>query len=134
MDRRDRTLRIAAMAFLAANLVHLFDHWRTGTDRLTAEVSVGGAFVTLAAVATVWVVWRRSSRAPIVAALVGLWAAVLVAQAHFAPHWSALSDSYLDLSLDGFSWFAAAAEMIAAGSLAVVGLRQLQADRRGVQS
>jgi hypothetical protein len=122
-------LRIAAIAFLAANFLHGFDHQRTGTDRLTAEVKSGGALVTLAAIATVWLAWRRSSRAPVVAAFVGFWSAALIAQAHFAPHWSALSDSYLDLSPDAFSWFAAAAEVIAAVALGFVGLRQLLADR-----
>ena len=133
MDRRPRVggdwLAIAALAFLAANLLHGFDHLRTGTERLTAEVMGGGALITLAAIATVWLVWRRSSRAPVVAAVVGLWSAVLIAQAHFAPHWSAFSDSYLDLSPDAFSWLAAAVEVAAAVVLGLVGLRQLRPDR-----
>jgi hypothetical protein len=122
-------LTMAAISFLVANLLHGFDHVRTGTERLTAEVSTGGALITLAALGTAWLAWRRPSRAPVVAAFVGFWSAALVAQAHFAPHWSVLSDSYLDLSPDAFSWFAAAAELAAAVVLGFVGLRQLQADR-----
>jgi hypothetical protein len=125
---RDR-LTIAAIAFLAANLLHGFDHQRTGTERLTAEVSAGGALITLVAIATVWLAWRRSPRAPVVAASVGFVSAALIAQAHFAPHWSALSDSYLDLSPDAFSWVAATAEVGAAVVLGLVGLRRLQTER-----
>jgi hypothetical protein len=128
MDEKRYWLTVAAVAFLAANLLHAFDHQRTGTERLTAEVSAGGALITLAAIGTVWLVWRRSSRAPVVAAFVGFWCAVLIAQAHLAPHWSAVSDSYWDLSPDAFSWFAAAAEVVAAVTLGVVGLRQVRAE------
>jgi hypothetical protein len=119
---------IAAVAFLAANLVHGIDHQRTGPDRLTVEVKAGGVLVTLTAIATLWLVWRRSPRAPAVAAFVGFWSAALIASAHFAPHWSAFSDSYLDLSPDAFSWFAAAAEVAAALALGLVGVRQLHVD------
>jgi hypothetical protein len=127
---RRNWLAIAAIAFLAANLLHGFDHQRTGVERLTAEVKAGGGLITLAAIATVWVARRRPSRAPVVATLVGFWSAVLIASAHFAPHWSALSDSYLRLSPDAFSWFAAAAEVAAATALGFVGLCRLHAHRR----
>jgi hypothetical protein len=60
--RRD-WLPIAATAFLAANLIHGLDHVRTGIDRVTTEVRVGGALVTVAAIVTVWLAWNRAGRA-----------------------------------------------------------------------
>ena len=126
---RDR-LAVATGAFLAANLLHGFDHQRTGIDRLTAEVKTGGGLITLAAIGTLWLAWRHPSRAPAVATFVGFWSALLISAAHFAAGWGPFSDSYWDLSPDGFSWFAAAAEVVAALVLGFVGLRQLlQVDR-----
>ena len=122
-------LLIAAVAFLAANLLHGFDHLRTGPDRLTAEVRTGGALVTIAAIGAVWLVVKRAGPAPMVAAIVGLWSAALIASAHFAPHWSAFSDSYWDLSADWFSWLVAGAEVAAALALGVAGLWALRARR-----
>src|SRR3712207_3367196 len=95
-------LFIAAAVFLAANLLHGFDHLRTGTDRLTDAVQGGGALVTVAAIGTLWLAARRATSAPLVATIVGFWSAALIASAHFAPHWSTFSDSYWDLSPDWF--------------------------------
>lgn len=131
-NRRD-PLFLASAAFLAANLFHGFDHARTGIERLTLEVKGGGFLITVAAAATLWLVIRRDQRAPAVAAFVGLWSAALILGAHFAPHWSALSDSYWDLDPDAFSWAVAAAEVGAAVVLSIVGLREwfTQRGRRG---
>jgi hypothetical protein len=126
-ERRD-PLFLASLAFLVANLLHGIDHQRTGTERLTAEVSAGGFAITIAAVAILWLASRRYQRTPLLAAVVGLWSAALIASAHFAPHWSAFSDSYWDLSPDPFSWVVAGAEVMAGLVLGLVGLREL---RRG---
>ena len=73
-------------------------------------------------------VYRASSGFPLRYAT-AFWSAVLIASAHFAPHWSAFSDSYLDLSLDPFSWLAAGVEVAAALALGFVGLQHLRADQ-----
>jgi ABC-type branched-subunit amino acid transport system permease subunit len=77
----------------------------------------------------VYLALRGFPRAPLVAVLIGSWSAVLIASAHFAPHWGAFSDSYWDLKPDAFSWAAAAAEVIAALILFLVGLRTLRQQR-----
>ena len=131
-QRRPDPLVLASGIFLAANLLHGFDHLRTGTERLTTEVRGGGFLITVAAAAMVYLALRRHPRAPLIAALIGSWSAVLIASAHFAPHWSAFSDSYWDLSADPFSWAVAAAEVMAALVLSLVGSIALrrQADPR----
>ena len=128
--RRD-PVSLASVAFLAANLLHGFDHLRTGTDRLTTEVRLGGFLVTIAALGMVYLALRSCPRAPLIAILIGSWSGVLIASAHLAPHWSALSDSYWDLKPDAFSWAVAAAEVTAALVLLLVGLSTLRGQAAG---
>jgi hypothetical protein len=44
-------LALAAIALMAANVLHTLDHLRQGTERLTAEVLAGGMALTIAAAA-----------------------------------------------------------------------------------
>src|SRR5438309_8285695 len=102
--RRD-WLAIAAVTFLVANLLHGADHVRQGLAGVDTEVLVGGGMLTAAAVAVYIFALRRDPRAPLIATLVGFSAAVLVAASHIAPHWSALSDSYVDdMPPDALAW------------------------------
>jgi hypothetical protein len=121
---RQRILIWASGAFVAANVLHTLDHLRQGTERLTAEVFMGGTVISLLALVTLVLVVRDDPRAPLVAAVVGLWTAFGVAASHVAPHWSAFSDPYPDLSVDALSWTVMLAEVTAALALGVVGLRQ----------
>jgi hypothetical protein len=119
-------LASASAVFLAANLLHGADHYRQGTERLTTEVTLGGTLLTIAAIGTLILCLRHDSRAPLVAAVVGLFAGVGVMAAHLAPHWSALSDSYPDLGVDALAWIVVLAEIGAAFLLAFVGFRELR--------
>ena len=124
-------LSLAAAAFLLANLLHGIDHQRQGIERLTTEVKVGGVVLTLLAVYALVLVRRRSGSAPLVATLVGFYAAIGVAAAHIAPHWSALSDSYPDLGVDAIAWAVMLLEVATALALGVVGLATLRERGRG---
>ena len=119
-------LGVAAIAFFVANVAHTLDHQRQGTERLTGEIYAGGAVISLLAVVVIVMALRRSQKAPIACAVVGLWTAVGVASSHLAPHWSACSDPYPDLSLDAFSWVLMLGEITAAVALGVVGIRALR--------
>jgi hypothetical protein len=123
---RQRILVLASAAFVAANALHSLDHLRQGTDRLTPEVFWGGSVLSLAALATLFLVLRGDLRAPLTAAVVGLWTAAGVAASHIAPHWSAFSDPYPDLQVDALSWAVMLAEIAAAFALGLVGLRELR--------
>jgi hypothetical protein len=111
---------------MVANVAHGLDHQRQGTERLTTEVMIGGTVLTILAIVTLVLVLRRSPRAPLVCTIVGLWSAAGVAAAHIAPHWSAFSDPYPDLSLDALSWAVMLAEVGTALILGLVGLRELR--------
>jgi hypothetical protein len=114
----------AAAVFMSANLLHTIDHMRQGTERLTTEVFAGGTAITLAALVVLFLAVRGDSRAPLAAVVVGLSAALGVSASHVAPHWSAFSDPYPDLSLDALSWAVMLAEIAAGLALAAAGLRQ----------
>lgn len=127
MPVRDRqALPIAALVFLAANLLHTADHVRQHFEGLNAVVMIGGGLVTAQAVAVVVLARERHRLAPVVAAAVGFTSAVLVAQSHLAPHWSVLSDSYIDdVHVDLLSWAIAIAEVVTALVLGAVGWREV---------
>ena len=135
MDHPLRTgrdwLAIAAMAFLAANLLHGADHMRQHLAGLNTAVQIGGGTLTAAAVAAFIVTRRRDPRAPLLAAVVGFSAAVLVAASHIAPHWSVLSASYTDdIHPDALSWAVMLVEVVAGFFLGVVAVHVLRARAR----
>lgn len=119
-------LAIASVAFVAANVLHTLDHLRQGTGGLTTEILVAGTLLSVTAVATLYLVLAGNSRAPLVAAVVGLSGAVGIAASHLAPHWSAFSDPYPDISVDALSWVVMFVELGAALVLAGVALRELR--------
>ncbi|MDT7572584.1 MAG: hypothetical protein QOE05_2758 [Actinomycetota bacterium] len=121
--RDSNALPMAALLFLAANLLHTADHVRQHFEGLNAVVMTGGALVTAQAVAVVVLARQRHRLASITAVAVGFVSAVLVAQSHLLPHWSVLSDSYLDdVHPDLVSWAIAILEVVAALALGAVGL------------
>lgn len=120
---RDDWLAVAALAYLAANLLHGADHIRQELAGVNVPIAVGGAMLTAAGVAAVIIALRRDPRTPLVATVVGFSAAILVAASHIAPHWSVLSDSYLDdVDPDALSWAVVLLEIAAAFFLGAVGL------------
>jgi hypothetical protein len=127
VKRRHDSLAIAAVAFLAANLLHGADHMRQHLAGVGTAVLVGGNLLTAAAVMVVVVALRRHPRAPLIATVVGLSAAVGVAASHLAPHWSGLSDSYVDdIHPDALSWAVMLPEVAAGCVLGAVGVRGLR--------
>jgi hypothetical protein len=121
-------LTAASIAFALSILAHGADHIRQGTGSLTREVFWGGAALALVNFTTVGLTLRRHPRAPVYCAAVGLWTALAVSASHLAPHWSALSNPYRDLSLDALSWVAMLSEVVAGLVLAGVAVAAV---RRG---
>jgi hypothetical protein len=132
----NRALLMASAALLVAVALHGVDHYlqERGVGALTTEVRIGGLVNAVLAVIAFGLALRGHRHAPLVAATVGAYLAVGVSAAHFAPHWSALSDPYADLDLGFASWAAAAAEVGAAAVLAVVGVAALRRRREVTQA
>ena len=120
------TLLRANILFVAANLLHTADHQRQGLDGLSWEIMAGGSALTIAAIASLVLAYRRDDRAPIFGAVLGLSAAVGIAASHLAPHWSALSDSYPQIHADAISWVVVLLEIAGALLLATVAVRELR--------
>jgi hypothetical protein len=123
---QNRALAVGSIAFVAANVLHTLDHLRQGIGGLTTEILAGGSLITAAALATLVLALRDDPRAPLAAAVVGLWTALGVAASHIAPHWSAFSDPYPDLRVDALSWAVMLAEIAAALALGMLGVRELR--------
>ena len=126
-----RLLVGASAALLLSVALHGIDHalQDRGIGALSAEVMVGGIVNAALAVLVLVLALRAHPRAPLIAAAVGAYMAIGVTAAHFAPHWSALSDPYSELSLGAVSWAAAGFEVACAAALAAVGMAVLRRRR-----
>ena len=120
------TLLRANLIFVAANLLHTADHQRQGTAGLSWEILAGGSAISIAAIASLVLAWRRDWRAPVFGTVLGLSAAAGIAASHLAPHWSAFSDSYPQIHADALSWVVVLLEIAAALVLATVAAVQLR--------
>jgi hypothetical protein len=116
----------ANLLFVAASLLHTADHQRQGIGGLSWEILAGGSAVTIAAIASLVLAWRRDERAPVFGAVLGLSATAGIAASHLAPHWSALSDSYPEIHADAISWLVVLLEIGGALLLAAVSVRELR--------
>ena len=125
------TLLRANILFVAANLLHTADHQRQGTAGLRWEILAGGSAITIAAIASLVLAWRKDERAPIFGAVLGLSAAAGIAASHLAPHWSAFSDSYPEIHADAVSWIVVLLEIMGALLLAAVAVRELRRASNG---
>jgi hypothetical protein len=128
VTRRPSRLAAANVAFVAAMTLHGIDHTRQarGVGGLAPEVVWGGAVLFALAATTLWLTLHGHPRAPLAAALVGLWTAAAVSASHLAPHWSAFSDPYAGLSLGVWSWIVVIAEIATALVLGVLGVVELR--------
>ena len=126
----DRLTRWAG-AFLAANLLHGADHLRQGLEGVSHVVLSGGAVVTATAVVVVVLAVRRHPAAALAATLLGFATTVLVSASHLAPHWSVLSDSYVDdVRVDAVSWVVVLLEIGTALVLGVVAAQQYRSEQQ----
>jgi hypothetical protein len=124
-------LAAAALVFLTANLLHTADHLRQHLAGVGTVVLVGGALLTAAAVAVAVRALQHHPRAPLFATTLGFTAALLVAASHIAPHWSVLSDSYVDdIHPDALAWAVMALEVATGLLLGVAGAVALRARPR----
>ena len=127
----DRWLRVTAVVFAAAVLVHGVDHLRRGVDAVTTVVRDAGAIQFVLGAVAVILVFRGHRWAPAAAVFVGFASAAGFGAAHLLPHWSSFSDpftgSVIAPHVNGFSWFSALFEIAADVAFGVAGLRVLWA-------
>lgn len=122
-------LRVAALLFALALIVHGADHARRGLDVTPPAVFWAGSLqFALAALTVALVLWRHRA-GPVAAIVVGFASAFGFAAAHLLPTWGAFSDSFLDsasLGVTAFSWVTALLEIAADLFLGYAGLRAIR--------
>jgi len=116
----------SAVVFLVAFGVHTADHLRRGAESISSALYVAGTISSAITVAGITIVLTRHRLAPAVAVAVGFPQALAFLAAHFVPHWSSVSDSFVDEHVIWFSWFAASAEVLGATLFGVAGLLVLR--------
>lgn len=122
----DRLLRLAAVLFAGAVVLHNGDHLRRGGDSVSAQVFwLGGAAIILE-VAVVALVLGRHPSAPLAALTVGFSLAVGYVVVHFTPGRPFLSDSLVDGGAQIVSIVAASLETITALALGLAGLASIR--------
>lgn len=122
----DGGLKVAAVVFTAAFLLHNADHARRGIDVVTDHVVWAGTTVAVIASVALTLIATRHRLAPFAAAVSGLAIAGGVSASHLAPRWSALSDPLPGGEVDLATWVAVLAEVVGALVLGVVGLAQVR--------
>ncbi len=133
VERSDRHLRVAALGFLVAALLHNADHVRRGFDATTVAVQgLGWAGMALTATAIVLVL-RGQRLGPLVAVAAGVGLAIGFLAVHWLPGWGEFSDSFIEGDAQVLSMVASLLEVAGAIWLAVAGWGALQA-RGGLAS
>jgi hypothetical protein len=112
------TLRLLAVVFTIALLVHAADHFRRGMSTMSTLVMTLGFSQLALALITAALVLLRHRWAPTAAMIIGFASAAGFFVVHILPGWfGPLSDSFINppasANVTGFSWFAAVFEILA---------------------
>jgi hypothetical protein len=131
-ERQDRRLLQAGYLFLFGSAIHLVDHLRRGQSSVTEQLYWAGNLGLVVQVAVITLILTRHKVAPLAAAAAGFPLAIGFAAAHWLPHWSSLSDSFVDTRVSAFSYLASAMEIAGALAVAFAGLAIIRS--RGLAS
>jgi hypothetical protein len=118
----EQLLRVAAVAFAIAVVLHNSDHLRRGGDAVSTQVFWLGSAAILLEVGVVALVRSRHPSAPLAAIAIGFSLAVGYVVVHFTPDRSLISDSLIDGDAQIISVIAASLETITAFLLGLVGV------------
>ena len=119
--QREQRLFRAGMLFAFGSAIHIFDHLRRGEQSVTESLNRLGTTGVVVQVAVVTLILTRHRLAPIVAAAAGITLAIGFTAVHWLPHWSSLSDSFVDHRVSWFSYAASLLEIAGAVAIAITG-------------
>jgi len=122
----DRVLRYAAVLFAVGFLFHTADHLRRGSDSISTELFWAGNTTSVVSIVVIVMVLTGYRWAPQIAAVAGFALAFAFTSAHLLPHWSELSDSFVDGGVSAVSWVAALLEITGALALGIAGVYELR--------
>jgi len=119
---RERRLLLAGYLFAFGSAVHIADHLRRGQGSVTNALNTLGTTGVVVQVVVVTLILTRHRLAPIVAAGAGFTLALGFTAVHWLPHWSSLSDSFVDHRVAAFSYVASTLEIVGALAVSVTSL------------
>jgi hypothetical protein len=122
----DAGLRRAAWFFLGAAVLHNGDHFRRGVSTVTTELFWVGSLGMVISAVTVYLVLSGHRTAPLAAVAAGFPLALGFTAAHWLPHWSALSDTFVHGGVATISIVASLLEIAGALWLGFAGLAALR--------
>ena len=131
-DRSQDRLVLAGYLFMVGSAIHLVDHLRRGQDSVTEQLYWAGNLALVVQVAVITLVLTRHKVAPLAAAAAGFPLALAFTAAHWLPHWSSLSDSFVDDGASAFSYVASLTEIAGGFAVGLAGLAILRS--RGLAS
>src|SRR3954471_4489896 len=131
-ERQDRRLLQAGYLFLFGSAIHLVDHLRRGQTSVTEQLYWAGNLGLVVQVVVITLILTRHRAGRLAAAVAGFPLGRGVAAAPWLPHWSSLSDSFVDTRVSAFSYVASALEIAGALAVGFAGLAIIRA--RGLAS
>ena len=109
-----------------SSTIHVIDHLRRGQGSVTDALLVAGNGALVLQVVIITLIFTRNRWAPLVATIGGLGLAVGFTAAHWLPHWSELSDSFVDQPTAVFSYVASSLEILGGLAVGFAGLALLR--------
>ncbi|MCU1395742.1 MAG: hypothetical protein JWM34_4170 [Ilumatobacteraceae bacterium] len=119
--REGRRLIVAGWVFLIGSAVHAADHLRRGQGSVTDALYVVGTSGMVIQAVVITLILVRHRLAPLLAAGSGFSLGLAFIAVHWLPHWSSLSDSFVDHHVSAFSVVASLLEIVGAFAIGVTG-------------
>ena len=127
---RARHVLIAANLLLVALLiVHTLDHLLRQEAQVPSGTATAGTAGFVAALLVLGLALAGHRLAPAATALVGLATAAGFVAIHVFPDWSAISQPYSDIDVDGLSWVAMIVPAVAAAGVGAIGVQAVRSQQ-----
>lgn len=125
-----RVLRGAVVFFVFGVVVHTADHFRRGTDVVSAELFWLGTAALVVDAVVVALVFTRHRLAPLATVIYAVPRTLGILAFHFLPEWTVFSDPFVGSApapgVTGLSWIAALVEVAGAIGIAAAAIPLLR--------
>jgi len=120
---RARQLVAANLLLVALLVVHTLDHLLRQEAQVPSGTATAGTAGFVAVLLALGLALAGHRLAPPATALVGLATAAGFVAIHVFPEWSALSQPYSDIDVDGLSWVAMIVPAVVAAGVGAIGVQ-----------
>ena len=126
---RARQLVAANLLLVALLVVHTLDHLLRQEAQVPSGTATAGTAGFVAVLLALGLALAGHRLAPPATALVGLATAAGFVAIHVFPEWSALSQPYSDIDVDGLSWVAMIVPAVAAAGVGAIGVQAVRSQQ-----